>query len=329
MLYVDSPVGVGFSFSDSGEEGLRTQLAQVTEDLFNFLQQFYQLFPECQNRDLYIGGQSHAGKYVPLLAHRIYEAVEKGDTSIPLSGIYLGGPYFAPELQLPVAWNYLYNVGAISLAQVERYRRDARKLIDDHLGKKLNGSEAERERYSFHHRYQNPEFVTNFVTGGPHFTSGLDSIMTTLISRHVQVAVNVGRVPFQAFNPKVAKRLASEELTSVRRELGFLLDTGLKVLIFNGDFDIRVNSEMIEEALLAIEWAWQAEYASAWRQSIMSWSAWNLKADYFFSRVRNLCRLVVHGAGHHVSHDQLKLTRRMMVEFVQNGCLDALPTFQV
>ena len=70
VLYIDSPVGTGFSYSDSGAQGLRITQEGFTEDLYQFVEQFYVLFPELRQRDLYVGGTSYAGKYAPALAHR-------------------------------------------------------------------------------------------------------------------------------------------------------------------------------------------------------------------------------------------------------------------
>ena len=44
MLYIDNPVGAGFSFSDKMPE---TQM-EVTNNLYEFLQQWYTLFPMYQ-----------------------------------------------------------------------------------------------------------------------------------------------------------------------------------------------------------------------------------------------------------------------------------------
>ena len=67
MLYIDNPVGTGWSFTKSDDGYARNQ-DQVGKNLYEALLQFYQLFPRYQkSSDLYITGESYGGKYVPAL----------------------------------------------------------------------------------------------------------------------------------------------------------------------------------------------------------------------------------------------------------------------
>ena len=71
VLYIDNPVGTGFSFTDS-LDAYPNVVEESTEDLFIFLQQFLKMFPELQHCQFFPFGESYAGKYVPALAHRIH-----------------------------------------------------------------------------------------------------------------------------------------------------------------------------------------------------------------------------------------------------------------
>ncbi|XP_059177645.1 probable serine carboxypeptidase CPVL [Physella acuta] len=99
MLYIDNPVGVGYSYSDSGIAGYRTDQDGYSKDLYEFIEQFYLLFPEYQIRELYIGGKSYAGKYVPVFAYHLHLEIKAGRSYLPLAGIYLGSPLFDPYEQ--------------------------------------------------------------------------------------------------------------------------------------------------------------------------------------------------------------------------------------
>ena len=61
IIYIDSPVGAGFSFTDS-EMGYTDTTESVTDNLYEAVKQFFQIFPEYQPRDFYVAGQSYAGK---------------------------------------------------------------------------------------------------------------------------------------------------------------------------------------------------------------------------------------------------------------------------
>ena len=78
VLYIDNPVGTGFSFTDHFE-AYPNSIEESTEDLFVFLQQFLLMFPELQKVEFYPFGESYAGKYVPALAHKIHTENKKED----------------------------------------------------------------------------------------------------------------------------------------------------------------------------------------------------------------------------------------------------------
>ena len=61
VLYIDQPAGTGFSFTDK-EEGFATNQEDVARDLYEALQQFYKLFPHLNKNELYVTGESYAGK---------------------------------------------------------------------------------------------------------------------------------------------------------------------------------------------------------------------------------------------------------------------------
>ena len=49
VIYIDNPVGTGFSFTEA-QEGYPNFVNQSSEELFKGLQQFFQLLPEYKDR---------------------------------------------------------------------------------------------------------------------------------------------------------------------------------------------------------------------------------------------------------------------------------------
>lgn len=78
MIYIDNPVGAGFSFSNKMPE----VNDDVTDNLYEFLQQWFQLFPQYQGNTFFAFGESYAGKFVPAITRKIHEENNAGNDVI-------------------------------------------------------------------------------------------------------------------------------------------------------------------------------------------------------------------------------------------------------
>lgn len=102
MLYIEHPVGVGFSYADNTSRYQHLDDATEADDLMRALQQFVDRFPEyaptsdAAVRPLYLAGESYAGEYVPHLAHRI-ATMDAAGLGATLRGFAVGNPVFNCE----------------------------------------------------------------------------------------------------------------------------------------------------------------------------------------------------------------------------------------
>jgi carboxypeptidase C (cathepsin A) len=69
-IYIESPVGVGFSYSSDPADLICDDDSQAVDNL-NALKSFFAKFPDFASRDFYITGESYGGIYVPTLAEAI------------------------------------------------------------------------------------------------------------------------------------------------------------------------------------------------------------------------------------------------------------------
>lgn len=77
VIFIDQPVGTGFSTGGAAEDAVRSEMA-VAEDVLHFLWEFLAARPEFEGRDFYVTGESYGGHYVPAIAHRIFQVCGKG-----------------------------------------------------------------------------------------------------------------------------------------------------------------------------------------------------------------------------------------------------------
>ncbi|KAM5588329.1 hypothetical protein ABKV19_006659 [Rosa sericea] len=92
MLFLESPVGVGFSYSNTTTDYDNLGDAFTANDAYAFLHKWFLKFPSYRTRTFYIAGESYAGKYVPELAELINDKNTDPSLHIDLKGVLLGNP---------------------------------------------------------------------------------------------------------------------------------------------------------------------------------------------------------------------------------------------
>ncbi|XP_040890602.1 lysosomal protective protein isoform X2 [Toxotes jaculatrix] len=91
VLYLESPVGVGFSYSD--DKNYSTNDTEVSMNNYLALKEFFRLFPEFSKNELFLTGESYGGIYIPTLAERVME-----DASLNLQGVAVGNGMSSYEM---------------------------------------------------------------------------------------------------------------------------------------------------------------------------------------------------------------------------------------
>ncbi|KAG5252675.1 serine carboxypeptidase [Salix suchowensis] len=110
MLYLESPAGVGFSYSANQSFYDLVNDTITAQDNFVFLQNWFLKFPEYKNRDLFIAGESYAGHYVPQLA----DLIVKSGIKFNLKGVALGNPLLEFSTDFNSKGDFYWSHGLIS-----------------------------------------------------------------------------------------------------------------------------------------------------------------------------------------------------------------------
>ena len=120
MLYVEQPIGVGFSEATNGTPPPSSE-DDVAADFEAFLQNFYQIFGaqgvDLTTKKLYLVGESYAGIYIPSIARGIYlrneYSTDKDRINIKLGGIAIGNGKIDAITQDPAVIDFAYWHGLI------------------------------------------------------------------------------------------------------------------------------------------------------------------------------------------------------------------------
>ncbi|KAF7016337.1 unnamed protein product [Triticum aestivum] len=113
MLYLESPAGVGFSYSTDPSFYGGVGDSMTARDNLRFLEGWFAKFPQYKGRDLYIAGESYAGHYVPQLAQRMVEFDDK-EKLFNLKGIALGNPVLEFSTDFNSRAEFFWSHGLIS-----------------------------------------------------------------------------------------------------------------------------------------------------------------------------------------------------------------------
>ncbi|KAF5290402.1 hypothetical protein FQR65_LT11579 [Abscondita terminalis] len=290
VLYIDNPVGTGFSFTN--KDGYAKNQTIIGKHLYLSLLQFFQLFPELLQNDFFITGESYAGKHVPSVSYWIMKENPTAQQKINLKGLAIGNGHCDPENQMGYS-EMLYQVGLID--------SNGKKLLQAKVDEvvTLIRNEMWAEAYLSANKiiygdFQEPTLFTN-LTGFRNIYNilNINDSSSTNLRKYVNIpafrkALHVGNHTFEE-REKVLTSLIPDFMKSVAPIISELLDH-YKILFFHED------------------------YKSAKRH------IWIIDGDVagYVKEAGNIIELLVRNAGHMVALDQPKWALDMITKFTRN-----------
>ncbi|CAI9786328.1 unnamed protein product [Fraxinus pennsylvanica] len=116
ILFLESPAGVGFSYSNTTSDYELSGDRRTAEDAYTFLINWFKRFPHYRTGDFYIAGESYAGYYIPELSDVIVNRNKKADSSsrIQLKGIMIGNGIMNDDTDTKGIVDFLWSHALIS-----------------------------------------------------------------------------------------------------------------------------------------------------------------------------------------------------------------------
>ncbi|KMT02606.1 hypothetical protein BVRB_9g202910 isoform B [Beta vulgaris subsp. vulgaris] len=128
LLFLESPVGVGFSYTNTSSDINELGDTIVAKDAYNFLLNWFRRFPQFKSHNFFLSGESYAGHYVPQLAKVILDnnkMVSKEDR-INLKGFMIGNALLDDDTDQRGMVQYAWDHAVIS----DRVYSDLKKNCD-------------------------------------------------------------------------------------------------------------------------------------------------------------------------------------------------------
>ncbi|OWM86215.1 serine carboxypeptidase-like 50 [Punica granatum] len=312
LLFLDNPIGVGFSFAATTEEIPRDQHS-VAEHLFTAITGFLKLDAEYQSRPIYITGESYAGKYVPAIGYYILKKNWKLPVSqkVHLSGVAIGNGLTDPVTQVTTQALNAYYSGLINEKQkgeLEEAQSEALRLI-----RMANWSEAADARSHIWRLLENMTGLAtlyDFTKKVPYRT---EWVARLLQSKEVKAALGArASIEFKECSDLVGSVLHADVMKTVKPMVEYMVGSGLRVLLYQGHSDLMDGVYSTEAWVRTMKWDGIERFMSADRK------VWRVKGELagFVQKWGSLSHAVVMGAGHLVPTDQPLNSQAMIEDWV-------------
>ena len=318
-LIIDQPVGVGYSF---GGDASALNETISTEQLYFGLQQFFQRWPEYRALDFYIFSESFGGHYVPRLATAVLAGNQRGEPAINLRGIGIGNGWVDPLLQQSTYGDYAYSHGLIGPHQ----RREVDTLYAEcKAAIEASGPVISRQTNRICERIESyilqvsgiddplKKFDIRFSTTYDDAENELQWMSEYLNRPDVRAALNVDPAagPWTFTSEAVAYALEEGEQNSTAHLFPALFEQ-LRVLLYNGIYDLDSNFMGTDSWLHALDWSFRDDFLHSQR---LPWVQGRKHFGHVQS-VQDLTVLLLVDAGHLVATDVPEAAQAMLNTFL-------------
>ncbi|KAM0953570.1 putative carboxypeptidase C [Dioscorea sansibarensis] len=338
IIYVDQPTGTGFSYSKDLRD-LRFNEKGVSNDLYDFLQAFFQAHPKYLKNEFYITGESYAGHYIPAVAERVHRGNKgKEGLQINLKGFAIGNGLPNPSIQYGAYADYAYSMGLIGEAA---HNKISKIYPICELGINfvvMTPTTIEPQFYvlklffwGYNMRcylcFVQLYFHINFVACWKYKLydirkkcegelcydfSNMDKFLN---QKDVRAALGVGDRKFVSCSPLVYEAMITDWMKNLEVGIPALIEDGIKLLIYAGEYDLICNWVGWVDSM---EWSGHQVYSET---AMVPFTVDGEEAGQL-KTYGPLSFLKVYNAGHMVPMDQPKVALDMLKRWTK-GSLSA------
>ncbi|XP_062105264.1 serine carboxypeptidase-like 50 [Humulus lupulus] len=311
LLFLDNPIGTGFSVASKPEEIPRNQTG-VAEHLFAALKAFIKSDQSFKTRPIYITGESYAGKYVPAIGSYILKKNAKLPSAdrINLAGVAIGNAMTDPEIQVTAHAATAFFSGLVN--EKQKAELESLQSLAAALTEARNWRAATNARSRVLQRLKKMTglaTVNDFSKKAPYKDKMVEELLQ---NDDVKKALGVkGSVVFEKCSPLVREILREDVMKSAKHMVESLVKES-KVLLYQGSLDLRDGVVSTEAWVKTLSWEGIRSFLNAERK------VWKVNGELagYVQNWGSLTNAVVLGAGHLAPADQALNTQAMIEDWV-------------
>ncbi|XP_024959840.1 serine carboxypeptidase II-3-like [Cynara cardunculus var. scolymus] len=317
MLFLESPAGVGFSYSNTTSDYDHPGDKKTADDAYTFIINWLERFPQYKTHDFYIAGESYAGHYVPQLAYTILRKNKNTkQTVINIKGIAIGNAWIDDETCMKGMYDYWWSHAINSDATHDAIFKYCNFVNDSSTGmchdstSKAWDEMGEVNVYNIYapiclnHEQRNTS-ATGSVSIDFFDPCWQDILVSYLNDSAVQEAFHARPTSWDICREYIS--IWNDSAVSILPIIKYLIDNGQRLWVFSGDTDARVPITSSRYAIntlnLLIETAWRPWYL-------------NEEVGGYLEAYKGLLLITVRGAGHSVPSFQPRRALALFTSFL-------------
>lgn len=317
VLYIDSPVGTGFSFTT--KDGYARNQTIVGQHLYEALKQFFLLFPELKENSFYITGESYAGKYIPALAYEIHTRNVLAHSKINLKGLFIGNGLIDPISMLEYN-EFLFDIGLLDKHQKKFFAKIEQRIALSIRSKQWKRASQLMAKLFFHTGKVAPWFqrMTGFTQ---HYNlNGIDfstkDFNNFIQDSAIRNALHVGEMKFNP-DDEVFNALFDDIMKSTKPLVNILVEN-YKLVLYYGQLDIICAYRLSEAFFHSIQFTHAHDYYLSERK------VWRCERDDdqdnvvgYIREAHNFVEALIRNAGHMVPRDKPEVMMDLLKKYIQ------------
>jgi serine carboxypeptidase 1 len=298
MLYVDSPVGTGWSQTS---EFCTTDQCNA-DDLVTFFRGFFKRHAEFQSVPLFLFSESYGGKMIAFAAAALLDADPPVLQPGQLKAVEIGDGWVSG---IDCMKSYGAYMKAFSLLNDQQAR------LVDALAAQAEAKLNEGDGFGATSLWGEQQQVFDMMSGGvnvynvnTYYSDPAENLLDPFMNSAQFRKDIAGGVPnpnfqFDSQGGRVFSRMGNAFLMSGVEKVDYLLNKGIKVYVLSGQVDLIVDSLCIERWMQTLQWPGLTAFNSAPRQAIsLDPNAADYHVDLYIQQYSNLNFVSVTNSGH-------------------------------